>query len=119
MSRKLGDAEAPLDGCSRAQRRYCVAGGGGKGEPAVDCIGGGGGKPDPEVCGGSGNVLLALAGVLATVSVLEADWRGLGLRKGLGGGGTTCSTTCTGLGTSVGGGALSQNEWSGGSPAVT
>jgi hypothetical protein len=89
----------------------------------VGCICGGGGKPDPEVCGGGGSgkaLLLALGGgVLAAVRVLDADWRGLGLRMGLGGGGTACNTTCTGLGTSVGGGALSQNEWSGGSPAVT
>jgi len=100
-----------------------VAGGGGKGEPPAGCIAGGGGKPDPEVCagGGSGNALLGLpgGGVLDAVRVLEETWRGLGLATGFGGGGTACSTTWTGLGTSDGGGVLSQNEWSGGALAVT
>lgn len=77
------------------------------------CPGGGGGNGDGPPCGGGAD------GGRCAVLVREAEpGGGLRLWIALGGGGTGCNTTCTGLGTSVGGG-LSQKECGGGSPVDT
>jgi hypothetical protein len=95
-------------------RHYRCPGGGGNGESAGCCVGGG----NAEEAGGSVAVPPRGGTVFAAVLVLETDPCGLRLWTGLGGGGTACSTTCTGLGSSDGGG-FSQKLWSGGSPVLT
>ena len=97
---------------------YRCDGGGGK----AGSVAGGGGNAEPAdgVAAGSGKGLAArLCGVmtLAAVLVLDVDLETLRRWIGFGGGGTACSTTCTGFGTRLGGG-FSQNEWSGGAPVA-
>ncbi len=104
-----GDAPAPDRSACCGAERHCVLGGGGNaGSEGGGGPGGGGGGAIP----GGGAARCGGGGLWATVR------RGRGLRIGLGGA-TGCSVTCTGLGTRAGGGADSQNEWSGTSPTVT
>ena len=86
--------------------------------PSVYCpVGGGGGKGDPPGCGGGGAACCD-AGIGRGLAARATGRRGRGLRMGRGGGGTGCSMVTTGFGVRVGGGALSQNEWSGGGPTL-